>query len=116
MAHENETTIGLGKTDGFRYIGIRPPLLQRELAQLEEASLINQGQVTKITETVPCTLIQFGENDFQGQDSDVAVTEKAHRIAPILERLMGKVNIEPKIVWMLGAQSSPFNPNTDRNS
>lgn len=112
---ERETThIAIGATDGYRYIGVMPPLTEEEINQLRDDGVL-KGQVEQIELGPPCSLIRSG--------GDYCTTPRGHtegtvRTAGVMAAFLGglrpnhHVQFNPKPVQLSGFQSSPFNPVT----
>jgi hypothetical protein len=108
-----EFEIRLGSTDGGRYIGVKPPL---EGHQIEDLKTITSGwSVEQVTSEPQCTLFRTS-SEIQGpRESTLRMVHTSEAIAETLRNL-GNIVIESTntIFKLMGHQSSPFNPNTDR--
>lgn len=119
MAQTGEMTrIGIGETDGYRYVAIEPPLTDEEIAVLDQGT----DEMTTIRSytiegTVNTTqLVVSGDFDALPPHERTRKAQKvADGLAQALHTLRGHwivVNLQP--VELQGAGSTPFNPNTDR--
>lgn len=96
MAGKEDTQIGIGKTDGFRYIGIRPPLSAKEIDILGEEGL-DISSVELVRKAPMHSLIDLGE--VFAYPSQEFPHESARAIADVLGRLRRhSVKISPKEV------------------
>lgn len=116
MASEHETTIGIGKTDGFRYVAVKPPLNSSEWLDLIRRGVVKRGQFEAVDIPPACTMIQLGEFELLRGVPDEIVTKLADDVSKALSQTRSEITMQPGIVRLIGYQSSPFNPNTDDHS
>lgn len=104
------TKIRLGRSDGMRFVGIKPPLSEEEVATLEESGLIrSKGSFEQIAGAQACSLVR------RGGSNNEAVVELAGQIAESLGDTRESIDIDlSSMVELQGYGSSPFEPVTNR--
>lgn len=107
------TRIAVGMTDGYRYIGIKPPLTEAEGRVME----IELNEYNQITTPGPATTLLMVSGESFSYGSTLR-TEHAFKVAQdIATTLRGlrsePVNVLPEPVGLRGYHSTPFNPYTD---
>ena len=116
--NDGETVVAVGVTDGFRYVGITPPLTREEVRTMEWAGVLEPGiPLQQIEEFEPhCSLLTVaGENGMRTE----AKTERAIEVASKIAYALGQaregsaVRHDTTLVGLVGHNSSPFNPDTD---
>jgi hypothetical protein len=108
------TEIRLGLTDCFRYIAFQPPLTSDEVEGLFDQARVNPDQVEQIPGDEACT--QFGyytEGFLPGEDREFLKDEVA-KIVGFLNPLRETVEVNPDLYSLMGHNSSPFDPYTDK--
>jgi hypothetical protein len=114
------TRIGIGATDGYRYIGIEPPLGKEELAMFRAISDLESDRdisIERVDDQQPnATLIKVS-GDFDGLHPELR-TEKAKVLAKSVAHLlefMRKTSVSTNldVIDLQGHHSTPFHPNTD---
>lgn len=113
MGRENGTQIGIGKTDGYRYVAVKPPLTDDEKDALVELGLVDHiGQFEEVSRKPLCTNIRLGAEDIGSYYLDEAGTILANGVANLLSELRsGNVDVNEEIVHLgYGSQTSAFNP------
>ncbi len=114
MVETIETRIGIGRTDYGRLIGVTPPLTDSEMNAMRYDQVIDSPH--EITQVImlepPCTLITAGSApDNSPAERTQHAQTKANRIATALGALRdGEVTVNEKPLYMMGTNSSPFNP------
>lgn len=115
MEEKKETWLKAGRTDGFRYIAIHPPVLWAELVRLgkeiKEQEVV--GAFFGIEQIVgnerPCTQIQIPDI------RDDEVERRTGIVCDIMEGIRpdDHMTIFMGVATLQGAGSSPFNTYTD---
>lgn len=120
MTNPNKPSrVGIGMTDGYRYVGIEPPLSAMEIIDLKQAGLLDESwTITHIDDMLPRATLLTVSGDFDNDHPDTR-TAIAQKVAADIARRLGylrdhgmSLNTTPVELW--GYHSSPFNPNTDR--
>lgn len=110
MSVENiESTVAIGATDGYRYIGVKPPLTEVEIDVMVDAGVVaSVNSIEQIDSPSPaCTVVRCAGGTEYAQD-------RAQQITDLLRMSReGRVRYLPNPVDIVGHKSSPFNPNTD---
>lgn len=115
---EGETVVAIGATDGYRYVGVTPPLTTEEIHTMEWAGVLDvDDPIRRIVEFEPhCSLVTVsGDADLI---SPAERDEKAKGIAAKIAYALGQsregnIRSELTLVGLVGYNSSPFNPDTD---
>lgn len=112
------TQVAIGWTDGYRFVGIKRPLSPDEIKQLAVEGLVQDDHVEQIDLAPSCSLIHAGGSLLSGPIEATRKTQETGRnIARSLGRMRNeKVLFSPDPVRLIGAKSSPFNPDTDRGA
>lgn len=107
------TEIRIGATDGYRYIGIKPPLTDDEIAELKEVDVL-KGGIQQVELEPACTLVSTSGDFTTPKGHTEGTVRRAEQIAIFLGHLRSEANIKvfSDPVQMSGYQSSPFNPVT----
>lgn len=117
--NKSETLVAVAATDGFRYVGVEPPLTDSEISAIRADGVIEAGfSVQQIRTLEPaCTMITVSgvRDPFRNPD---ARTEYAHSVAEGIASVLSRsrdcqVRHDPSTSWIVGYLSSPFNPDTD---
>lgn len=115
--YSGETVIAVGKTDGFRYVGVVPPLDKDEIDTMQWAGTFDSRfHIEQIDEFEPhCSLMSVGgESGMSPDDKDAHAHEVATRIAASLSHFRaGPIRQVAETVFLQGHNSTPFYPNTD---
>lgn len=112
-AETGASEIRIGATDGYRYIGIKPPLTDEEITQLRDDGVL-KGSVEQVELEPACTLLRTA-GDFSTPNGHTETTARtAVQIAIFLGHLRSEADVQvfSQPIHMSGSQSSPFNPLT----
>jgi len=110
---EQVTRVAVGATDGYRYVGIQPPLTDNE-ARILGIELNPYNQITAVGKEA--TLLTVNGDAFQGgpRGRDQHALEVAKSIADTLKNLRSEqVMLWATPVQLRGHNSTPFSPLTD---
>jgi hypothetical protein len=114
MPNSNKPKIKCGKTDGFRYIALRPPLSVEERKRLAQVTLTPIGAIEDVdgTSATACSMLQY---DIQNLEiahlrHPEELVKVANQIAELLKPARRSIvlNSVTPLGW---GNSSPFNPN-----
>jgi hypothetical protein len=108
MATESvDSRVAIGRTDGHRYIFVKPPLTKEEINVMEWAGVLTPGSVELVDEFDPaCSLVRgAGASDVQERAQKIAYAVGVDREC--------QVQFMPEEVPLVGQNSTPFTPNTD---
>lgn len=111
------THIAVGRTDGFRYVGTKPPLSDAELQTAELIDFVNTygfGTTEQIFGKDACTLLGQVITLLK-HDAYTAIADATLALGGVMRTLRPShtITIDQKINVMRGPKSSPFNPITD---
>lgn len=116
MARKAGTEIRIGITDGYRYIAVKPPLNDAEIAYLNDrdTSLL-LGSLEQISLETSCTMIQRSSDLGDPQANTERAVRAAERLAVSLRAIRPaseEIQVYPDPVTLQGHASTPFNPIT----
>jgi hypothetical protein len=111
--------VRIGQADGYRLVGVEPPLTENEVRNLEYAEVISPGSATQIEEPEPaCTVISVSSEPGSSPETR---TNDAHNIALKIALALNQwgeggvypsAAYTPEPVFLMGENSTPFNPET----
>jgi len=123
MAKRGEITeVGIGMTDGYRYLDIKPPLREKELTDMGARGVIgafvarNNEQIDDILPAVSQIMVSGDFDSLTPESRTIKAQQMAKELAEVLRSMRPnhtiRVNSEP--VPLMGHHSNSFNPYTDR--
>jgi hypothetical protein len=111
----SRTKIGIGESGEYHYVGVQPPLSAAEKAIIMHLEEIGQD-FTIEHDTTEASMIRV--NDLPtSPDEDLrqALTiARAIKSVLALTRAPAAVDLDPTTVELIGSNSSPFNPRSER--
>lgn len=108
---ESQSEVRIGTTGEHHYIAVRPPLSEQELTLLVDSGVILNPELVEIIpggKLTECSFIKTGTDLSRTQQTafDIASTLRGMRDGHV------RHNLDP--VRLVGYQSTPFKPYTDR--